>query len=152
MKKVYIIMILILCSILLNCTYGCIAILYGIPIGFKDKEEYYDEQGFREYTDYAKYIYSSKSIITNNRKYEIITNDNIDNVKSFFSDFSLSMREELEDVYNFDENIITVGDYVRIKDVKEYPSNLPTLYKYHSYTIYYFDVDTLTLYYIHKNF
>lgn len=36
------------------------------------------EDDFREYNDYAKYVYSSKCIITNTRKYEIITNEELE--------------------------------------------------------------------------
>lgn len=41
----------------------------GIPKGYIEKEEHYDKDGFQDYTDYAKYIYSSKDIIVNDDKY-----------------------------------------------------------------------------------
>ena len=53
----------------------------GIPKGYIEKEEYYDKDGFQDYTDYAKYIYSSKDIIVNDDKYFEIKEEDISNIK-----------------------------------------------------------------------
>ena len=42
--------------------------MVGIPDGYIDKEEYYDKDGFQDYTDYAKYQYDSKDVIINNKE------------------------------------------------------------------------------------
>ena len=44
--------------------------MVGIPDGYIDKEEYYDKDGFQDYTDYAKYMYDSKDVIINNKELE----------------------------------------------------------------------------------
>lgn len=99
--------------------------------------------------DYSKYIYPYE--ISYGDKYKIITKDNIGMVKDYFLDFSFTLSEELEKVYDFDESIITEGDYVRINCVKENENKLSTYYgKYEDLEIMYFDKETRTLYFIRK--
>lgn len=58
MKKVMI-MFLILC--LMFFITGCSRTQFlGIPSGYIEAYEYYEEDGFREYDDFAFYVYDSK--------------------------------------------------------------------------------------------
>ena len=50
-----------------------------------------------------------------------------------------------------DKSIINVGNYVRIKTKEGEKSGNYIYGKYISYSIYLFDVETLTLYYMHNN-
>ena len=53
--------------------------------------------------------------------------------------------------YDFDVTKITEGDFFRIK-TKEGESIGDSKYqKFDNYTLYFFDTETLTLYYIHNN-
>ena len=151
-KKNVIIILLILLLFNFKSIYEFLGktLFCGIPMGYIDKEEYYQEDGFQDYIDYAKYIYPFKSMIIYNHKYEKITKDNIDKIKEYFLEFSFSLSKELKKVYDFDENIISEGDYVRIKCVKEYKDNLTIFGKYEDLEILYFDIETKTLYYISK--
>jgi len=150
-KKKFLILAVFIILILIRI---CIppAIFYGMPIGYIEKEEYYDETGFTEFMDYAKYVYPFKSIISYNKKYEILKENNIDKVRDYFSDFSFSLSNELEGVYDFDEDIITEGDYVRVQNAEQFNYPSGSFGNYTNLTIFYFDVETLTLYYIHKNY
>lgn len=153
MKKKTIIIILIFVLFLFSFEdiYNFIfeTFIFEIPIGYIDKEEYYDKTGFTEFMDYSKYIYPYE--ISYGDKYKIITKDNIGMVKDYFLDFSFTLSEELEKVYDFDESIITEGDYVRINCVKENENKLSTYYgKYEDLEIMYFDKETRTLYFIRK--
>ena len=142
---------LIVClSILLT---GCSqSDIVGIPNGYIDKYEYYQKDGFQDYTDYAKYIYSSKDDVIKDKKYKKILSKDVDDIKGYFDDFSLSMESSNRmDEYDFDDSIISEGDYVRV-ETKEVEKVGDYEYgKYENYSVYFFDVDSLTLYYIHNN-
>ena len=149
-KKKYIILIififLIILSVLIPET-----LFYGIPIGYIDKEEYYQEDGFQDYTDYAKYTYSSDIFIKINYKFRKLKEEDIDNIKGYFDNFDYYVRKEWASKYKFDKSIITEGDYVRIKTKEGEPRANLTYGKYDYYSIYLFDIETLTLYYIHND-
>lgn len=156
MKKLFVI-ILLLVFIITGCSSE--ADYLGIPKGYIDKEEYYQEDGFQDYTDYAKYIYDTKDIIVNNKDYKKITKEDIASIKDYFKHHRKWMGAE----YDFDESIINEGDYIRIKIRLEKTINghieivtgdkLEDLQsrQYDNYSIYFFDIETLTLYYIHNN-
>ena len=56
------------------------------------------------------------------------------------------------DEYDFDTSVINEGDYVKIVTKEGQPINGDSTYgKYDNYSIYFFDIETLTLYYIHNN-
>ena len=123
--------------------------MVGIPDGYIDKKEYYDKDGFQDYTDYAKYLYASKDVIINNKEYKKIEQDDIQNIIGYFEDFSGWMKaaDRLSE-FNFDINNINEGDYVKIKTKEGQKVGNG---KYDNYSIYFFDIETLTLYYIHNN-
>lgn len=148
MKKIYLILII---TLFLT---GCFNNLTDsdIPKGYTEKEEYYDKDGVQDYTDYAKYIYESKDIIENNKDYNKVTTDDINNITEYFNDFRSVMesKDRLKE-YDFDVTKITEGDFFRIK-TKEGESIGDSKYeKFDNYTLYFFDTETLTLYYIHNN-
>lgn len=124
----------------------------GIPDGYIDKEKYYDQDGFQDYTDYAKYMYETQNIITSNKDYKKIEQDDVQDVVGYFEDFSSWMEsaDRLSE-FDFDINDINEGDYVKIK-TKEGQKIVNGKYeKYDNYSVYFFDIETLTLYYIHNN-
>lgn len=121
----------------------------GIPKGYVKSEEYFDKEGIQDSSDYAKYIYDNEEVIVNDDKYKKIGSDDIDNIKSYFDDFYSVAK--LEGIYDFDTSIITDGDYVRIKTKEGKEIGDSTYGKYDNYSVYFFDRETLTLYYIHNN-
>ena len=123
-----------------------------IPKGYTAKEEYFDKNGFQDYTDFAKYTYSNKEIITNNKQYRKITEKNINEIKGYFEDFYKWMDAENRlNEYKFDINIINEEDYVMIKTKEGKKVGNLQYGKYDNYSVYLFDSETLTLYYIHSN-
>lgn len=117
-----------------------------IPEGYTDKEEHYQQKGFRDYTDYAKYVYSSDDVIKTDENYKEITSTDIDKIKKYFNDvYNWMEKEKRLDEFDFDSNCINEGDYVRIIDKYEKEKNKT------NYSVYFFDIDTLTLYYVHNN-
>lgn len=123
-----------------------------IPKGYTAKEEYFDKNGFQDYTDFAKYTYSNKEIITNNKQYRKITEKDIDEIKGYFEDFYKCMDAQNRlNEYKFDINTINEGDYVLIKTKEGKEIGNSQYGKYDNYSVYLFDSETLTLYYIHNN-
>lgn len=123
-----------------------------ISKGYIDSEEHFEQDGFQDYADYAKYIYSSIEIIENDREYEKVGIDDISSIKLYFENFRdrMEMSDRLDE-YDFDERIINEGDYIRIKTKEGEKIGNSKYQKYDNYTVYYFDIETLTLYYIHSN-
>lgn len=145
---------IILSLILIFLIIGCAsqADYEEIPKGYTDKEEHYEQDGFQDYTDYAKYIYPSTEIIVNNNEYGKVTKEDILIIKGYFENFHNWMKTYNRlDEYDFDESIINEGDYIRIKTKEGKKIGDSKYEKYDNYSIYYFDIETLTLYYIHNN-
>ena len=93
--------------------------------------------------------YAFEKVIVNDDKYKKISSDDIENIRSYFDDFYGVIR--LEGIYDFDTSIITEGDYVRIETKEGEEIGDSTYGKYDNYSVYFFDRETLTLYYIHNN-
>jgi hypothetical protein len=88
--------------------------IVGIPDGYIDKEEYYDQDGFQDYTDYAKYMYETKDIITSNKDYKKIEQDDVQNIVGYFEDFSgIVDRFKFTDVWK-DGGITKLMEYAML--------------------------------------
>lgn len=125
---------------------------FNIPIGYIKKEEFYDKQGWMDFTDYCKYYYNNTTTFENNSTYRQISESDIDTVSGYFSDFQLWMEEEKRtDEYDFDINCISKGDYVLIETKEGSKIGQNAYGKYDDYSIYFFDKDSCILYYIHNN-
>jgi len=150
MKKICLAIVLI---IFMFATTGCSnSKMAGIPDGYIDKEEYYDKYSFCDYTDYAKYMYDSKDVITSNKDYKKIEQDDIQNIVGYFENFSgwMESSDRLSE-FDFDIGVINEGDYVKIKTKEGQKIGNGKYEKNDNYSIYFFDIETLTLYYIHSN-
>lgn len=145
MKKILITITLILLLTGCNGTMNA-----EIPKGYISKIEHYDTEGIQDHTDYAKYVYD-KIIVENDNNYKLVQDD-INNIKSYFNDFKSVMesKERLNE-YDFDIDSITENDYVRIITKEGTAIGDSTYGKFDNYSIFLFDGETLTLYYIHNN-
>lgn len=146
MKKILVVAVLILLLI------GCGGTMNTeIPKGYISKTEYYDKDGIQDHTDYAKYVYD-KVIVENDNNYTKVSTDDIENIKSYFNDFK-NVMEPLERLneYDFDVNSITENDYVRIVTKEGTPIGDSIYGRFDNYSVFLFDSETLTLYYIHNN-
>ena len=146
MKKILIVTVI---SLLLTACGGTMNT--EIPKSYISKTEYYDKEGIQDHTDYAKYVYDK--IIVENDDNDIKVNENdIENIKSYFNDFKDAMESQNRlNEYDFDINSITENDYVRIITKEGTPIGDSTYGKFDNYSIFLFDSETLTLYYIHNN-
>ena len=121
---------------------------YAILSGYHDSDKYPDPNGFQDNVDYYKYYYKDKfdKKFSNSFLYKKVEKEDIENITSYFLNFENWMKERLN-VYDFDINIISEGDYVRIENKR--PDDY--IWKFADYTVYLYDIESNTLYYIHSN-
>lgn len=120
--------------------------------------EYYIEGVFQDFTCYAKYYYDSVDF-TNNEYFSKIGSSDMDVLNEHLDDFESWIETYRKDYasceivinYDFDRSIIDSEDYLYIES-KQYndPWNDGNMV-FASYNIYFFDIQTNTLYYFHNN-
>ena len=117
------------------------------PLEPRFSEEYRDS-GFQDYTDYAKTVYHERDrervlrLFENDKDYsKVETLKTVRYLEEFFSDFA-GWAELMPWYENYDSALghIDETDYYCIAKAETY-----------SYSIYFFDVQSLTKYYIHNN-
>lgn len=121
------------------------------------KDYVFNSKGdFQDYTYYAKYYYSS----TNIDKNEFFTkikqsdftkiNEHLDDFESWIETFKDGdASHEIVVNYDFDRSIIDTEDYIYIDSEKHTWSDGDTSLV--NYDLYFFDIQTLVLYYFHNN-
>ena len=148
MKRLF--SIILLCAILSGC-----GILGNscIPKGYSSAEEHFDSNGFQDYTDYCKYIYPENSAERFAAKgYSEVNEADVENLAGYFENFSGWMEvENRSGEFDFDASCINEGDYFIIESKEGTPIGSSAYGKYDDYTVYFFDIETDTLYYIHTN-
>ena len=158
MKKVFVLLFLLPVLLLSGCVPYLIASVFNVPedeviasLGAYESEEYYSSGGFQDFTDYAKYTYDSVDF-SDNKYFKIMWHDRKKALIEHIVNFE-SWVEEIEgfepenDVvvgYDFDISMITMDDYVYIYDD-------PDCDYLWCYDVYFFDMETMTLYYFHNN-
>ena len=156
MKKLLAI-ILVLCVFALSMA-SCAALEDNVAasLGEYNNREFYTSGGFQDYTDYAKYYYTSPEVAENKYLKEIKETD-LETINAHLDDFegwveTIKKSEPSSEVvvnYDFDRKIIDTEDYFYI-DSEEHTWNdgHTSLVKYN---IYLFDTQTQVLYYFHNN-
>ena len=155
MKK----LLFILISVLLISSFtACEAPKNKVLVSLGEYNDYvfYSEGGFQDYTDYAKYYYTSVNIEENEYLTKIQEADfaEIDKHLNDFENWIKNFKDkdnslELVVNYDFNRNIIDVEDYIYIHSEEHtWDDGFTSLV---SYDIYFFDTQTLTLYYFHNN-
>ena len=119
-------------------------------------ESFYTSGGFQDSTDYAKYTYESVTMqhLAFSDYFREVNADDIEEILLHIQNFEewvQTVGAELQENYDFDQNTVSTGDYFYIKTKAGQPIGQSTYDKYDNYTVYYFDVDALTLYYFHNN-
>ena len=138
-----------LCMTLLLCSCG---ISDDIPAGYTASAEHFDPEPTQDHTDYGKYTYPSGEPFTNNGDYHIVGAGETEAIMGYFTNFGDWMEtQNRTGEYDFDPACITAGDYVRIVTKEGDPVGNSRYGKYDNYSVYLFDTDSLTLFYIHSN-
>ena len=142
-----------LCAVLVCFTSGCG--LFRDPaiasLGSYRTKELYTEGVFQDFTDYGKYTFD-EAHPENSSYFEPLTEESMQTFCRYLDDFEglvASLREndpegELASHYDFDRAILSEDDYLYLYTDPDYP-------EYGKYTMYLFDMETLTMYYFHNN-
>lgn len=152
MKKiVYSVVLLIGMTI---CISGCYSFSdKGVLKGYIGKDEHFDKEGFQDYTDYCKYYYEkSNNLFFKNDTYSELKEEDIENIRSYFTNFESWMNAaDRVDEYDFDNSCISEGDYIYIKTKEGEPIGNSNYKKFDNYSVYFYDTESSTLFYIHSN-
>ena len=116
-----------------------------------DTSDCYYSDGFQDYTDYCKYYYAKQENVLeevkNNPYFKLVTPDDITELNSYFDNFEGWLEYvEYQDKYDFQRNDIDTEDYFYIEN-----DEISEKHKYWDYDVYFFDVQTKTLFFIHNN-
>ncbi len=114
--------------------------------GYLSSNEHFDEEGFKDFTDYCEYRYKDDQLSINDNDYHKVTKKDIGELKDYIFNFTswIQLKDKYKEWYHFDKQKIDTNDYyilIKNEDMSD---------KYHIYTIYYFDTDDYTLYYFHN--
>lgn len=152
-KKAVLLLMCILLLLISACSYSD-PVIGSLP-AYKS-ESFYTSGGFQDFTDYAKYTYPS--IRTEELKFSdyfrIVTADDVEEILLHIDNFEewvAIIGGELGENYDFDKSIVSEGDFFYIKTKAGEPGGQAICRKFDNYTVYYFDVDALILYYFHNN-
>ena len=125
-------------------------------LGEYEKEEFFTSGGFQDYTDYAKYYYTSIDV-ESNKYFEKITEADLTAINTHLDDFE-GWIETIRDSdpsnevvvnYDFDRGIVDTEDYFYIDSEEHtWEDGSTSLTRYN---IYIFDTQTQVLYYFHNN-
>ena len=109
-------------------------------------QQYYDKEGFMDYTDYCYYSYNNADAVKSNNNYVLLKKGEdgketyLDKVIKVAEDFIGWMRAlDRENELKFTLSDITEGDYAYIKENT-----------YSIKTLYFFDTETNILHYMHN--
>ena len=125
-------------------------------LGEYDNCVIYTEGEFQDYTDYAKYYYCSVDI-EENPYFTRIQESDFSYINEHFDDFERWIEifrgndasREIVKNYDFNREIIDTDDFIYIDSEKHTWSDGDTSFV--RYNIYFFDMQTLVLYYFHNN-
>ncbi len=127
-----------------------------VSLGEYDSCVFYSEGLFQDFTDYAKYYYT-KANVEGNEYFAKIQEDDLSIINEHIYDFEIwvellkdgDVSSELAINYDFDRSIIDEEDYIYIDSEKHTWDDGTTSLV--NYDVYFFDTQTLVLYYFHNN-
>lgn len=125
-------------------------------LGEYDRRVFFSSGGFQDYTNYAKYYYTSTEVSENSYLKKIQETD-LSAINTHLDDFegwieTIKDSEPLSEVvvnYDFDREIIDTEDYFYIDSEEHTWSDGHTTLV--NYNVYLFDIQTQILYYFHNN-
>ena len=114
------------------------------------EKEYYSSGGFQDTTDYAKYTYLiSEEDLQNNEYLLPVESTDVPQIIAYIEDFEewVSVSHDFpSESYDFDKAIVSTGDYFYVSNRYQEAEKA-----FWNYDLYYFDLETLTLYFFHSN-
>ena len=154
--------VLVVCLLLSGCIMPSDPVLdsLGEPI----ESGFWTSGGFQDYTDYAKYRYSNviSEELARNQYFSQVSEEDIPRIQKVVENFEewvaegeISGEEDgerLADNYDFSIEMISVGDYFYLDDHGYYDPTDKNYLNFFEYDLYYFAIETQTLYFFHNNF
>lgn len=129
--------------------------LNSIPDGYTEKDEHFEKNAIQDTVDFANYKYDSIDRLRNSECYEYyktVSEGDIENLKGYFENFVEWLNDERLAEYSFDTSCISEGDYYLLETEEGKSMGDGYFYgKYDIYRLYFFDAETLTLYFIHAD-
>ena len=128
----------------------------AIPSGYSSCEELLDPAHdlplAQDFCDYCKYRYEDDSAVRGVEFYAEVEAGDVAAIVGYFEDFEgwAKACDHLA-AYDFDKSCVTPGDLFFIKSLEGEPIGDSEYGKYDNYSVYLFDTETNTLYYIHAN-
>lgn len=125
--------------------------------GYSDSQTYSDGDENSTKQDFSKYTYdkSYDSKFSKDENYTKVTSKNKEEITGFFDNFTTwEKSSSFSDKYDFKTSMITDGDYYCIADQKiatDVVGQRKALKVYRKYSVYYYDTESHTLYYIHND-
>lgn len=125
-------------------------------LGKYESHEFFTSGGFQDYTDYAKYYYTSAQL-TDNNYFKKIQETDLETIYTHLDDFegwidtikAGDASNEVVKNYDFDRVIIDTEDYFHIdSEEKTWDDGHTSLVKYNIYLL---DSQTQVLFYFHNN-
>lgn len=113
---------------------------------------------FQDYTIYRKYYYSNvtEADFEGNKYFKKLTNENMSEFEEYLINYencvdswSDNKDDEVHKAYDFSKEMLKEGNYFYIYDKGVERGD--TSWKFSSYDIYYFDLPSQTLYFMHNN-
>ena len=122
---------------------------------YESSDCYYSE-GFQDFTNYCKYYFPKNDDIIetlkSNEYLKSVTDRDVEEIKGYFENFKGWVEfQEYKDKYDFKYESIDTTDYFYIESKYASETNGNLSDKYDNYDVYFFDIQTKTLYFIHSN-
>ena len=110
----------------------------NVPKGYYDFYEALGRNTNGNYLDYGEYYYKGASTVLKDDIYQVVKEEDINKIKDIFTNVKeLMKKEDRQKEYDFDDTVISKGDYFYLNERGK-----------HKYIIYFFDMDSNTLYYV----
>lgn len=151
-KRIIIILLGILLILVMLLCYCKWMPVDGVPLGFTNRMESFEEIPFQDWTDLCWYQYDSADPFMDNNEFQQVHTEDISSIKGYFNNV-LSCLEGSDRLKNYDflPSYISEGDYMKLETMEGQPRGDSTYGRYDYYTIWLFDVESLRLYYIQNN-
>ena len=149
MKKLLVLVLVVFVVLMSGCSAPTDDVVKSL--GDYKSEHYFTSGGSQDYTDYAKYTYEYVDF-GSNEYFKKISFDSLNELTVHIEDFekwvqTLKETEPENEIvlkYDFNSSLISEEDYLYIYDDPDYP-------ELGSYYVYFFDIESMTLYYFHNN-
>ncbi len=122
-------------------------------VGRCESEQVWTHGGFQDYTDFGIYTFSSSVDLSNNRYFSPVKEEDIETIGEYVTYFEgcvetictmVDPEDELVVNYAFDRAVIDTEDYFYIYEDDNYS-------EFGNFDLWFFDVQTDTLYFFHDN-